>query len=164
MCKLGRVQHKGCLLRLRRQSAHSRVHWLRRRLELGPEQRDFPALADFYAAGATDYLCLAFRVGEAGDRSHETGVLYSFTTDRPGGFRAAEIDLLRSTLPGLSLAMKAHTGHDIASGLLRTYLGSDAGSRVHSGAVEEKHRDCRWGRLRAGAAHARVLVARRARA
>ncbi len=32
--------------------------------------------------------------------------------------------------------MKAHTGHDIASGLLRTYLGSDAGSRVHSGAVE----------------------------
>ena len=108
----------------------------RLRLELGPEQRDFPALADFYAAGATDYVCLAFRFGEAGDPSHGTGVVYSFTTDRPVGFRATEIDLLRSTLPGLSLAMKAHTGHDIASGLLRTYLGSDAGSRVHSGAVE----------------------------
>jgi adenylate cyclase len=53
-----------------------------------------------------------------------------------GGFRTAEIDLLRSTLPGLSLAMKAHTGHDIASGLLGTYLGRGAGSRVHSGAVE----------------------------
>ena len=91
---------------------------------------------DFYAAGATDYVCLAFRFGEAGDPSHGTGVLYSFTTDRRGGFRTAEIDLLRSTLPGLSLAMKAHTGHDIASGLLRTYLGRDAGSRVHSGAVE----------------------------
>jgi adenylate cyclase len=57
----------------------------------------------------------------------------SFTTDRPGG---GEIHLLRSTLPGLSLAMKAHAGYDIASGLLRTYLGNDAGSRVHSGAVE----------------------------
>ena len=110
--------------------------WLRRRLELGPEQRDFPVLAEFYAAGATDYVCLSFQFGVTGDPSHGTGVLYSFTTDRPGGFRTAEIDLLRSTLPGLSLAMKAHTGHDIASGLLRTYLGSDAGSRVHSGAVE----------------------------
>ena len=30
----------------------------------------------------------------------------------------------------------AHAGYDIASGLLRTYLGNDAGSRVHSGAVE----------------------------
>ena len=44
--------------------------------------------------------------------------------------------MLHSTLPELSLAMKAHAGYDIASGLLRTYLGSDAGSRVHSGAVE----------------------------
>src|SRR5260370_5698625 len=32
--------------------------------------------------------------------------------------------------------MKAHAGYDIASGLLRTYLGNDAASRVHSGAVE----------------------------
>jgi adenylate cyclase len=109
---------------IQRSLAGEKNPWLRRRLELGPEQRDFPALADFYTAGATDYVCLAFRFGEAGDPSHGTGVLYSFTTDRPGGFRAAEIDLLRSTLPGLSLAMKAHTGHDIASGLLRTYLGS----------------------------------------
>jgi adenylate cyclase len=93
-------------------------------------------LADFYAAGATDYVCLSFQFGVTGDPSHGTGVLYSFTTDRPGGFRTAEIDLLRSTLPGLSLAMKAHTGHDIASGLLRTYLGHDAGDRVYSGAVE----------------------------
>ncbi len=31
--------------------------------------------------------------------------------------------------------MKAHAGHVIASGLLRTYLGWDAGGRVHAGAV-----------------------------
>src|ERR1700729_3833147 len=92
---------------IQRSLAGEKNPWLRRRLELGPEQRDFPALVDFYAAGATDYVCLAFRFGEAGDPSHGTGVLYSFTTDRPGGFRAAEIDLLRSTLPGLSLAYGA---------------------------------------------------------
>ena len=103
---------------IQRSLAGEKNPWLRRRLELGPEQRDFPALVDFYATGATDYVCLAFRFGEAGDPSHGTGVLYSFTTDRRGGFRTAEIDLLRSTLPGLSLAMKAHTGHDIASELL----------------------------------------------
>jgi adenylate cyclase len=96
----------------------------------------FPALADFRAAGATDYVCLAFKFGEADAPSHGTGVLYSFTTYRPGGFDQAEIQLLRSTLPGLSLAMKAHTGYDIALGLLRTYLGHDPGSRVDSGAVE----------------------------
>ena len=91
---------------------------------------------DFYNAGGTDYLCLGFRFGESADPSHGTGVLYSFTTDRRGGFHVAEIELLHSTMPELSLAMKAHAGHDIASGLLRTYLGYDAGARVHSGAVE----------------------------
>ena len=32
--------------------------------------------------------------------------------------------------------MKAHAGHVIASGLLGTYLGEDAGRRVHAGAIE----------------------------
>jgi adenylate cyclase len=121
---------------IQRSLAGEKNPWLRRRLELGPEQRDFPALVDFHAAGATDYICMTFRFGAIADPSHGTGVVYSFTTDRPGGFRAAEIDLLRSTLPSMSLAMKAYAGYDIASGLLRTYLGHDAGSRVHSGAVE----------------------------
>ena len=31
--------------------------------------------------------------------------------------------------------MKAHAGHVIASGLLQTYLGEDAGRRVHAGSV-----------------------------
>ena len=121
---------------IQRSAAGEKNAWLRRRLELGPEQRDFPVLVEFYQAGGTDYLCLGFRFGETADPSHGTGVLYSFTTDRTGGFRDAEIDFLHSTLPELSLAMKAHAGYDIASGLLRTYLGNDAGDRVHSGAVE----------------------------
>jgi adenylate cyclase len=110
--------------------------WLRRRLELGPEHRDFPALIEFHAAGATDYVCTLYRFGEHGDAAHGKGVVYSFTTDRTGGFDDEQLELLRSTLPGLSLAMKAHAGYDIASSLLQTYLGHDAGSRVHNGAVE----------------------------
>ncbi len=39
----------------RSQAGENKV-WMRRRLELGPDQRDFPALVDFYNAGGTDYL------------------------------------------------------------------------------------------------------------
>jgi adenylate cyclase len=109
--------------------------WLRRRLEKGPEHRDFPALVDFHKAGATDYLCTVYPFGEFGDPSHGTAVLYSFATDQQGGFNDEHLQILRSTLPGLSLAVKAHAGHDIASSLLQTYLGHDAGRRVHSGAI-----------------------------
>ncbi len=119
-----------------RARAGEKTPWLRRRLELGPEQRDFPALREFHAAGATDYLCIGYTFGDGGDPAHGSGVVYSFTTDRLGGFHDQEIELLRSTLPQLSLAMKAHAGYDIASGLLQTYLGQDAGRRVHSGDVE----------------------------
>jgi len=36
----------------------------------------------------------------------------------------------------LSLALKAHAGYVIALALLQTYLGGDAGRRVHAGAIE----------------------------
>jgi adenylate cyclase len=109
--------------------------WMRRRLEQGGDQLDFPALVEFHAAGATDYICTVYTFGDRGDPAHGTGVVYSFTTDRRGGFTTEEEELLRSTLPGLSLAMKAHAGFDIASSLLQTYLGHDAGRRVHAGDV-----------------------------
>ncbi len=110
--------------------------WMRRRLEAGPEQRDFPVLAEFFAAGATDYIAYLHEFGEDGDRSQGSGIVYSFTSDRKGGFGDDDAKLLQATLPALSLAVKAHAGHVIASGLLGTYLGEDAGRRVHAGAVE----------------------------
>ena len=109
---------------------------MRRRIEDGPEQRDFPVLEEFFVAGGTDYFGHLFEFGENGDRSHGSGIVYSFTTDRTGGFSDDDTTLLRATLPALSLAMKGDAGHVIASGLLGTYLGEDAGRRVHSGAVE----------------------------
>ena len=109
---------------------------MRRRIEEGPEQRDFPVLEEFFALGATDYVASLFIFGEDGDRSQGSGVVYSFITDRRGGFSDDDATLLQATLPALSLAMKAHAGHVIAAGLLGTYLGEDAGRRVHAGAIE----------------------------
>jgi adenylate cyclase len=118
-----------------RARAHEENPSIRRRLCEGPDQRDFPVLVEFYGEGATDYVAYLFEFGKGGDRSQGTGVVYSFTTDRKGGFADDDVTLLQATLPGLSLAMKAHAGHVIASGLLGTYLGEDAGRRVHAGSV-----------------------------
>ncbi len=108
---------------------------MRRRLEQGPGERDFPILREFFAAGATDYVAYIFAFGKDGDRSQGTGIVYSFATDRRGGFSDDDTTLLQATLPALSLAMKSHAGHVIASGLLATYLGEDAGRRVHAGSI-----------------------------
>jgi adenylate cyclase len=108
---------------------------MRRRLEQGPDQRDFPILQEFFADGGTDYLAHIFPFGKDGDRSQGTGVVYSFATDREGGFSDDDTTLVQATLPALSLAMKALAGHVIASGLLATYLGEDAGRRVHAGSI-----------------------------
>ena len=108
---------------------------MRRRLEQGPDQRDFPILEEFFAEGGTDYAAYIFAFGKDGDRSQGTGVVYSFVTDRRGGFSDDDAMLVQATLPALSLAMKAHAGHVIASGLLATYLGEDAGRRVHAGSI-----------------------------
>ena len=109
---------------------------LRRRLA-GPEaQLDFPDLDQLAAAGATDYFAEIVRFGETDDPSRGTGIGYSFATDRPEGFSDDDLVLLKAVLPVVSLAMMAHAGHTIASGLLEAYLGADAGRRVHAGAVE----------------------------
>src|SRR3984893_8698628 len=109
---------------------------LRRRLT-GPEaQLDFSVLEELADDGATDYFAQIVRFGPEGDASRGTGIAYSFATDRREGFGEDDVTLLRAVLPALSLAMMAHAGHTIASGLLEAYLGGDAGRRVHAGAVE----------------------------
>ena len=102
-------------------------------------KRDFPrAQQTSMPPERTDYVCLAFRFGEAGDPSHGTGVVFILSRlIALGAFVRRRLICCVLTLPGLVARDEGfHTGHDIASGLLRTYLGSDAGSRVHSGAVE----------------------------
>lgn len=121
---------------IRRANAGENNPPMRRHLDAGPDQRDFAALDEFFGQGATDYFAQLFSFGESGDPSQGTGAIYSFTTDRAGGFDDNDMALLQSTLPALSLAMKAHASHEIGSALLRTYLGQETGRRVHAGAIE----------------------------
>jgi adenylate cyclase len=121
---------------IRRANAGEHNPSMRRRLDAGPEQRDFAVLDEFFQQGATDYFAQLFTFGESGDPSQGTGALYSFVTDRGGGFDDDDMALLQSTLPALSLAMKAHASHEIASALLGTYLGQETGRRVHAGAID----------------------------
>lgn len=121
---------------IRRANAGENNPAMRRHLDAGPDQRDFAALDEFFGQGATDYFAQLFSFGESGDPSQGTGAIYSFTTDRAGGFDDDDMALLQSTLPALSLAMKAHASHEIGSALLRTYLGQETGRRVHAGAIE----------------------------
>jgi adenylate cyclase len=109
---------------------------LRRRLVGSEAQLDFDILERFAAAGATDYFAEVVRFGANGDPSRGVGVGYSFATDWAEGFQDDDLLLLKAVLPAVSLAMMSHSGHTIASGLLAAYLGSDAGQRVHAGAVE----------------------------
>jgi adenylate cyclase len=68
-----------------RARAHEHNPSMRRRLSEGPDLRDFPVVVEFYGEGATDYVAYLFELG--GDRSQETWVVYSFSTDQKGGFR-----------------------------------------------------------------------------
>jgi adenylate cyclase len=128
----------GQLIRQLEQSGPDGAPWhYQRWLLAGPEARlDYPILKDLAAAGASDYFAQVVRFGPDGDPSYGTGIGYSFATDLPAGFRDDDLVLLRAVLPALSLAMMTHGGHMIASGLLKAYLGGDAGTRVHAGAVE----------------------------
>jgi adenylate cyclase len=109
---------------------------MRRRLTGPDTQLDFPVLKSLAAAGATDYLAQFFRFGPGGDPSRGTGVAYSFATDQEDGFTDDDLALVRAVLPAASIAMMAKAGHTIARSLLESYLGGDAGRRVHMGAID----------------------------
>ena len=120
---------------IRRAESGERNPSLRRQLFVGPAACDFPVFHDLVAAGATDYFSQLFVFAD-GDPAQGSGVVYSFATDRPGGFDADALTLLQASLPALSLALKGNAAYVIASTLLQTYLGGDAGRRVHAGAIE----------------------------
>ena len=109
---------------------------LRRRLEDGHRPGEFPLLDRFRAQGSTDYLALAISAASGVRRGSREGLICSFQTDRPGGFRDAEVALLRRVAVLLALGFKAIIAIETADTLMGTYLGLDAGRRVLAGAIE----------------------------
>ena len=108
---------------------------LRQRLD-EPAEREFDIYSTFRAEGATDYIIRLHRYArESGDRV-ESGMLFSATTDRPGGFGDAELEQLNEQLRVLALAVRSASTHEMALDVLRAYLGKDAGERVLDGDID----------------------------
>jgi len=102
---------------------------VRRHIEAGAGALDFPILEDLVKEGCTDYLALPLPFSEG--RMN----VVSVATDRPGGFTPAELDRFEELMPLLALVIEAKETRRIATTLLETYLGRDAGRRVLSGLV-----------------------------
>lgn len=109
-----------------------------RRLELGaphvcfrPGDADLPPdTADLWPRGYTELygLSLVLRRGWAG--------AITWATKAPGGFTAEHRALFDACMPALSAVIEPLAQELVMATLLRTYLGQDAGNRVHQGAVK----------------------------
>jgi len=103
---------------------------LRRRLELGGDQLDFPVLRDLHKEGFTDYV-IAEVVFSDGTRNS-----VSLATRRPGGYTDLDITEIERLLHPFALVMEIFSGRDLARTLLDTYLGRISGQRVLQGQIK----------------------------
>ncbi len=110
---------------------------LRRRLEGDNAELDFPILKEFRDQGATDYLAQAVRFGQDGALGERLeGGIFSWTSDRPGGFGDGDVARIGALIPTLSLALKVAAIRTVADSTLAVYLGEDAGRRVLRGEIQ----------------------------
>ena len=101
-----------------------------RSLETLKQGVDHPVLFELAESGSTDYLAMPI---EYGDGSLQVS---AFTTDRAGGFAAAEVKLIESLAPAIGAALEpAAMRHSMAS-LLEVYLGSGPADRIGKGAFQ----------------------------
>lgn len=115
---------------------HMATNGLQRlRVRLTTPNADFPLLERLRMDGATDYLALATRFGDAGDSGPLAGFNSSWATDAAAGFADADIAAIEQLLQPLALAIKAASILRSAKSVLETYLGRDAGNRVLSGEI-----------------------------
>src|SRR5206468_5804397 len=96
---------------------------------------EFSRLAEWVAAGFTDYVAIITRFGAEGSIGEMDGVYSSWGTRAPEGFNDAQIAALQRMVPHLALAMKSVALARMTGTLMETYLGRDAGRRVLSGRI-----------------------------
>ena len=109
---------------------HDGTPEVRRRLADPATPREFPILDELAAEGVTDYLIVPLRF------SSQRVNAVSIATDRPGGFSEAELGRFKDLTLLLALVLDVKEMRRIASTLLDTYLGRDAGRRVLGGLVQ----------------------------
>ncbi|HZD24633.1 MAG TPA: hypothetical protein VE631_00095, partial [Alphaproteobacteria bacterium] len=98
---------------------------LRRRLDR-PGEPEFPIYRQFRAEGAIEYLAMTAGFGKGGVADREgQGLMMSWLTDRPGGFREDEHALITRTFPAFALAMRAAVTYHTSVTLAGVYLGRE---------------------------------------
>jgi adenylate cyclase len=107
---------------------------LHRRLSEASDD-EFSMLADYRAAGMTDYLAIINRFATDGALGDMDCVYSSWTTRDRQGFGDGHIAALERLTPFLALAIKSVALTRVAANLMQTYLGHDAGQRVLSGRI-----------------------------
>jgi len=112
---------------------------LRRRLMdpvLADDMPDFASFAELRSEGMTDYVGLVTRFAATGVVG-EMDAIYSFwTSDVADGFSENQVLMLQRLIIPLAAAVKSVSLARIATTLVETYLGRDAGHRVLSGRIE----------------------------
>jgi adenylate cyclase len=105
----------------------------RRRLADADCPLDYPILHDLRAEGVTDYVVSPLRFTN-GDIHFA-----SWATRQPGGFTGAEIAALDAVIMPLTRVAEIRALHRVASILLSTYVGQNAGGRVLAGQIRRGH-------------------------
>ncbi len=108
---------------------------VRRRLADSDCPMDYPILHELRAEGITDYVVSPLRFTN-GDIHFA-----SWATRQPGGFNDAEISALDAIIVPLTRVAEIRALHRVASVLLSTYVGQNAGERVLAGQIRRGHTD-----------------------
>jgi adenylate cyclase len=110
---------------------------LRRRLTAHAEEMpDFATFAELRSEGMTDYVALVTRFAATGAIGEMDAIYSMWISDVASGFAEDHIITLQRLITPLSAALKCVSLARIATTLVETYLGRDAGRRVLSGRIE----------------------------
>ena len=115
---------------------------LRERLADAERPHRFPFLDVLRDRGATDYFAIKVMFDKSPSNlsvdpdNPPEGFVISWTSDADKGFSEANLNDLRELQMVLGLALKSTSNRQMASDLLSTYLGADAGERVLSGDIQ----------------------------
>lgn len=96
---------------------------------------EYPVLKEYAADGSTDYVAMRLP-------SRSNGIyMISTATRQPGGFTTPELRLIDALVPHMARLTDIQALNYLATTLLETYVGKDAGHRImvgniHRGSVE----------------------------
>lgn len=115
---------------------HNDVEELSYKLETNGDL-PYPILDELREEGMTEYSARIVSFGKISEEmERKSGVFFSCATRQPGGFPENYMEVMEAALPHLALSIKSRTTYDIATTVIETYLGKDAGRRVFTGEIE----------------------------